>query len=72
VLARNLLLLGAADGDPRWRVAVQAYADAAWATARDPLTGVFRFGRPRGSLLEQAALTQIYALLAATPVTAGP
>lgn len=72
VLARNLLLLGEADGDPRWRAAVQAYADAAWTTARDPLTGVFRFGRPGGRLLEQAALTQIYALLAAAPVTGGP
>jgi hypothetical protein len=71
VLARDLLLLGATDGDPRWRAAVQAYADAAWMTARDPLTGVFLFGGRQGTLLEQAALTQIYALLAAPIVTAG-
>jgi Glycosyl hydrolase family 76 len=63
VLARNLLLLGAIDGDPRWRAAVQAYADAAWAQGRDPATGLFRVGSPP-SLIQQAAFVQIYALLA--------
>jgi Glycosyl hydrolase family 76 len=53
VLARNLLALGAADGDPRWRTAVQAYADAAWSRSQ-----------PR--LLDRAAVTQLYAALAAT------
>lgn len=71
ILCRNLLELGSVDGEPRWREAVQAYADAAWATTRDPSTGLFRFGRARPRLLDQAAVTQIYALLA-KPVTAGP
>jgi hypothetical protein len=69
VLARNLLVLARIDGDSRWRAAVQAYADAAWASARDPATGLFRFGKSTTRLVAQAALTQIYALLAATPDT---
>jgi hypothetical protein len=67
VLARNLLLLGRADHDPRWRDAVEAYGDLAWTTARDPATGLFRFGAPTTRLIAQAAMTQIYALLGATP-----
>ena len=63
VLARNFLLLGDIDGDPRWRAAVQAYADAAWAQGRDPATGLFHVGSPP-SLIQQAAFVQIYALLA--------
>lgn len=65
ILARNLLLLGEIDGDPRWRAAVQAYADAAWLYGRDPATGLFHVGSPP-SLIQQAAFVQIYALLAST------
>jgi predicted alpha-1,6-mannanase (GH76 family) len=53
VLARNLLALGTVDLDPRWRAAVEAYADAAWT-------------RPLPRLLDRAAVTQLYAALAAT------
>src|SRR5436305_396639 len=53
VLARNVVALGAVDGDPRWRAAVQTYADAAWS-------------RPLPRVLDRAAVTQLYALLAAT------
>jgi hypothetical protein len=67
VLARNLLLLGDIDGDPRWRGAVQAYADAAWEQGRDPRTGLFHVGSPP-SLIQQAAFVQIYALLARSSV----
>ena len=65
VLARNLLLLGRADGNLRWRAAVQAYADTAWTWTRDPATGLFDLDGTGPRLIEQAALTQIYALLAA-------
>ena len=53
VLARNVVALGAVDGDPRWRAAVQTYADATWS-------------RPLPRVLDRAAVTQLYALLAAT------
>jgi hypothetical protein len=64
VLARNLLLLGRVDGDERWRAAVQAYADTAWTWTRDPASGLFDLDGTGPRLIEQAALTQIYALLA--------
>jgi hypothetical protein len=67
ILARSLLALARIDHDPKWRAAVQAYADAAWTSARDPATGLFRFRDPSSRLIAQAAMTQIYALLAATP-----
>jgi hypothetical protein len=62
VLARNLLMLGDLDGNPGWRAAVQAYADAAWTYGRDPATGLFHVGSAP-SLIQQAAFVQIYALL---------
>lgn len=67
VLARQLLLLGRIDHDPKWRAAVQAYGDAAWTMERDPASGLFTFGDGTPRLIVQAAMTQIYALLAATP-----
>ena len=66
IFFRNLLLLGGAVGDDRYRGAAQAYADAAWASDRDPHTGLFRSKPGPARLLEQAALTQLYALLART------
>ncbi len=70
ILARNLLVLGEIDGDPRWRAAVQAYADAAWTSGRDAATGLFGVGSPP-SLIQQAAFVQIYALLARPSLTTG-
>ena len=62
---RNLLALESVDGDPRYREAVQEYADAAWDRLRDQSTGVFHFDGSRSAkLLEQAAMVQIYAALA--------
>jgi len=66
IFFRNLLLLGDAVGDGRYRAAAQAYADAAWTSDRDPRTGLFRSKPGPARLLEQAALTQLYALLAKT------
>ena len=60
----NLLDLGDATHDDRYRAAVAAYGDRAWAL-RDPITGLFRFRAPAPEqLLEQAAMVQIYASLA--------
>jgi len=65
IFFRNLLALEKVDGDVRYRNVVQAYADSAWDAARDQRTGLFRFGGSRPvQLLEQAAMVQIYALLA--------
>jgi uncharacterized protein YyaL (SSP411 family) len=64
IFFRNLLSLEAVDGEARYRVEAQTYANAVWDRVRDPTTGVFRFavGRP-SELLEQAAMVQIYAAL---------
>jgi hypothetical protein len=51
ILARHLLELAALDGDTSLRDAVHAWADATWSHAR-------------GAPLAQAALVQVYALLA--------
>jgi uncharacterized protein YyaL (SSP411 family) len=73
VFFRNLLLLGAASGDARYRATAQAYADQMWETQRDPVSGLFdvAYGRNRTiephRLLDQAAMLQIYAALALGP-----
>jgi Glycosyl hydrolase family 76 len=62
---RNLLALESVDGDARYRDALQEYADAVWDRQRDQSTGLFHFhGSRTAKLLEQAAMVQIYALLA--------
>ena len=69
IFFRNLLALGGVDHDPRYRAEAQAYADATWRDLRDPRTGLFSFrgGRPE-TLLEQAAVVQLYASLASARV----
>ena len=69
MLCRNLLLLASvqdADQARRYREPLQSYADWAWETVRDPATTLFVFdgaGAPV-TLLDQAAMVQINALLA--------
>jgi hypothetical protein len=76
VFFRNLLLLEADTGEHRYHDAMQAYADQVWDTLRDPSTGLFNvaYGRNRSvephRLLDQAAMLQIYALLALGPSAA--
>ena len=67
VFYRHLVELADLDGRSQYREDAERYADSVWTTVRDRKTGLFRFG-PRGSvdLLEQAAMVQIYAALAAT------
>ena len=65
IFFKHLLLLAAERDDPRYRRALQAYADQAWDTARDPTTNLFHFRPDRPvTLLDQAAAVQLYALLA--------
>src|SRR5262249_18458032 len=46
------------------RGAMQRFADEAWAKARNPATGLFHFSGRGPTLLDQAAMVQIYAELA--------
>ncbi|MFZ1997161.1 MAG: glycoside hydrolase family 76 protein, partial [Solirubrobacteraceae bacterium] len=70
ILFRNLLQLHAATADSglreRIRGAIEAYAEAAWATHRDRHDR-FPFSRGGPTLLDQSAMVQIYALLAWDP-----
>jgi len=70
IFFRNLLMLHASVGNSAYVHRMQAYADAAWSDpdVRDPRTNLFRLnGEPRYSLLDQAAMVQVYALLTWTP-----
>lgn len=65
IFFRNLLALGEVDRNPRYRAEAQAYADAVWTDLRDPRTGLFSFeAAGPETLLEQAAVVQLYAALA--------
>ena len=70
IYIRNLLLLGAASGDPRYATFARWYANDSWANVRDPASNLFRSG-PGGdtSLIDQAAMVQVFALLA-EPISA--
>lgn len=62
---KNLLLLDQLRPDAGYRQAMQRYADAAWERSREPGSGLFRFATDRPhTLLDQAAMVQIYAALA--------
>jgi hypothetical protein len=62
IFFRNLLALAAIDNRQQYLDAAQAYADWAWAQ-RDPRTNLVSFQTP-ARLLEQAAIVQIYSVLA--------
>jgi hypothetical protein len=65
IYIRNLLLLGAASGDTRYQRFAQSFADDAWYNVRDYSNDLF-LADPGGQtkLLDQAAMVQVYALLA--------
>ena len=50
--------------DPRYRQAMQSYADYTWNTYRDPATNLYKFDTGSVELLQQSGITQIHALLA--------
>ncbi|WP_432561210.1 glycoside hydrolase family 76 protein [Kineococcus sp. SYSU DK003] len=66
---KNLLLLESVTGGHRYRDAMAAYAERMWTTRRDAATGLFVFpdGETGGAttmLLQQAAMVQVFAVLA--------
>lgn len=61
---KNLLLLASVTGDRRAADDMAAYADRLWRTRRDRETGVFRFGGDSTQMIEQAAVVQLFAVLA--------
>jgi Glycosyl hydrolase family 76 len=65
IFFRDLLDLAATDGRADLRAALQSFGDEAWQRARDPRTGLFHF-RNIATLLDQAAMVQVYAALAAS------
>lgn len=72
MLCRNLLLLGSVSDQgaaERYVAALRAYADWAWDTVRDPSTVLFPFDGANApvTLLDQAAMVQVNALLAWNP-----
>ena len=68
IFFRNLLALEEVDHEARYRAEAQAYADGVWRDLRDPRTGLFSFrGSAPETLLEQAAVVQLYASLAERP-----
>ena len=65
IFFKNLLLLDAQAPNPRYRKAMQRYANEVWQGAREPQTNLFKFETYKPvTLLEQAAMVQIYATLA--------
>jgi predicted alpha-1,6-mannanase (GH76 family) len=65
IFFRNLLTLEQVDHESRYRSEAQAYADRIWSALRNPRTGLFSFrGAAPETLLEQAAVVQLYAALA--------
>jgi predicted alpha-1,6-mannanase (GH76 family) len=66
IFFKNLLLLEAVTGGHTYRDAMARYAADVWRRHRDPATGLFDFGGPTEAI-QQAAMTQIYAVLAWDP-----
>lgn len=71
IFFRNLLQLAAVTDEPAYRAAMQAYADWTWhdPTIHDLATNLFHLDQTSEAhtLLDQAAMVQIYALLAWPP-----
>jgi glycosyl hydrolase family 76 len=68
IYIRNVLLLGGVSGDPRYVRFAQWFANDEWYNVRSAASGLF-LADPNGQtqLLDQAAMTQVYALLAEPP-----
>jgi hypothetical protein len=65
IFFKNLLLLQSVSGHDRYRRAMHRYADRVWSTMRDPATDLVHFDADgRTQAIQQAALVQLYAVLA--------
>lgn len=60
----NLARFAAIDGDPGWLDPLRQYAERLWTDRRDPASGLTTTSQP-ATLLDQAALVSIFAILAA-------
>ncbi|MEZ5142864.1 MAG: glycoside hydrolase family 76 protein [Acidimicrobiales bacterium] len=70
IFFRNLLQLHVVVPQPAALSAMSEYLDRAWATARDPRTGLLRdggIGSYEGSCIDQAGFVQLFALQALGP-----
>jgi hypothetical protein len=67
IFFRNLLQLAAVSDEPAYRAAMRAYTDRVWddPSLHDPVTDLIHVDRtsPAHTLLDQAAMVQVYALL---------
>lgn len=70
IFFRNLLALHAAAPDPKYLATVDAYLERVWTEARNPETGLFDqggigyYGSEPGTVLDQGALSQLFAIRA--------
>jgi predicted alpha-1,6-mannanase (GH76 family) len=65
IFFKNLLLLESVTGSGKYHQAMARYADQVWSTSRDPHTNLVHFDANGGTqVIQQAALVQIYAVLA--------
>ncbi|WP_405837509.1 glycoside hydrolase family 76 protein [Streptomyces sp. NBC_01518] len=65
IFFKNLLLLESVTGKDTYHRAMADYADQVWDTMRDPATGLVHFDSAGGTqAIQQAALVQLYAVLA--------
>ncbi|WP_242527355.1 glycoside hydrolase family 76 protein [Ktedonosporobacter rubrisoli] len=69
IFFKNLLLLHSVNHNQSYVQAMQTYADTVWSKYRDAATGLFRFDstKPTTQMIDQAAMTQIYAVLCWPP-----
>jgi Glycosyl hydrolase family 76 len=67
IFFKNLLLLESVAGGHTYRDAMARYAATTWSRNRDPDTGLFHFAGGPTESLQQAAMVQIYAVLAWNP-----
>ena len=66
IFYRDLLQLNAIAPSRNDRAAVESFANAVWTWERNANTGLFYFGHTNATLLDQAAMVQVYAALAAS------
>jgi hypothetical protein len=68
IFFKNLLLLESVTGGHRYHDAMAGYADDVWTQHRDASTGLFQFDAGGATqAIQQAAMIQIYAVLAWSP-----
>jgi len=67
IFFKNLLLLESVTGGSTYHDAMARYAATVWGQNRDPGTGLFHFGGGPTEALQQAAMIQIFAVLAWNP-----